>query len=386
MSACSVEVVTTTAGLAELGSAYAAVNAASHSGLPFAQHEWHSAWWRHLAQAEGPVRDELHLIVVRDERGDCAAIVPLVSTVREMGYFETRTLGLLGSDPNLTELPGPIVRPRWEAAVAQAVAKHLRAYDVVKGWDWIHWSGISGEFGRELANSAVLTPSPPRIDYVLDLPPTWDAFRAHLKRNVRESLRHCYNSLKREGLTFELSVAEEPEAVRSALPMFLSLHAQRAGLGEAAPHPDRFETASCRDFLWDVCEGMAARGAVRVFLLSIRGSVVAARIAFVFGGELYLYYSGFDPRWRKYSVSTTLVAEATRYAIERGLVAVNLSPGTDVSKTRWGPRAVLYPEAFQIHQSVRSRVTLAAYRHLMDGNRPRWLTPILDRLPKREWM
>ncbi|MGH7434250.1 MAG: GNAT family N-acetyltransferase, partial [Polyangiaceae bacterium] len=253
-------------------------------------------------------------------------------------------------------------------------------------WDWIHWSGIGGKFGRELATVAALTPYPPRVDYLLDLRPTWEEFRTHLKRNVRESLRHCYNSLKREGLSFELSVAETPEAVRRALPVFLALHAERAGLTETTPHPDRFEAGICRDFLYDVCEGLAERGAARVFLLNIHGHPVAARIGFVLGDELYLYYSGFDPLWRKYSVSTTIVAEAMRYAIDLGLAAVNLSPGTDVSKTRWGPRTVLYPEAIQTNRSVRSRVTCAAYHHLMNGNRPRWLAPILDRLPKREWL
>ena len=220
------------------------------------------------------------------------------------------------------------------------------------------------------------------------LAPTWDAFRGGLKRNIRESLRHCYNSLKRDGLSFELEIAQAPDAVRNALHTFFSLHAMRAGLTRTVTHPDRFPSETSRRFLYEVCERLAARDAVRVFVLKIRGCVVAVRIAFVVGEHLYLYYSGFDPRWARYSVSTTIVAEAMRYAIDQGLTGVNLSTGTDVSKTRWGARLVPFQEAIQTRPRMRSRVTYAAYRRLLGGQsaEPRgWRSVVRRRLPVRSW-
>ena len=65
--------------------------------------------------------------------------------------------------------------------------------------------------------------------------------------------------------------------------------------------------------------------------------MVASRVAFVLGDELYLYFSGYEPEWSRYSVMTTTVAESIKWAIERKMRVVNLSTGTDVSKTRWGP-------------------------------------------------
>jgi CelD/BcsL family acetyltransferase involved in cellulose biosynthesis len=113
-----------------------------------------------------------------------------------------------------------------------------------------------------------------------------------------------------------------------------------------------------------VCDRLAARGVVRIFLLKVRGCVVAVRIAFVVGEEIYLYYSGFDPRWARYSVSTTIVAESIKYAIEHRLKSANLSTGTDVSKTRWGARLVPFGEATQNRARLRSRMAYAAYRRL----------------------
>jgi len=47
-------------------------------------------------------------------------------------------------------------------------------------------------------------------------PPTWELFRRNLKRNVRESLRHCYNSLRREGIGFSFEVAASAADVARA--------------------------------------------------------------------------------------------------------------------------------------------------------------------------
>jgi CelD/BcsL family acetyltransferase involved in cellulose biosynthesis len=168
--------------------------------------------------------------------------------------------------------------------------------------------------------------------------------------------------------------------------MFASLHAMRAGLTKTVSHPDRFASLASRNFLFEVCERLAAQGVARVFLLKIRGYFVAARIAFVVGRQIYLYYSGFDPQWGKYSVSTTIVAEAIKYAIERGLTAVNLSTGTDVSKTRWGAVQVPFAEATQTRTRLRSRMTYAAYHRLKTGpmfDDTGWLTTLRRALPVR---
>ena len=87
------------------------------------------------------------------------------------------------------------------------------------------------------------------LDYVLDMTPTWEQFRRRLKRNIRESLRHCYNSLKRDNHTFELQVIESLPELRPGLDRFLELHRMRADLTTAVPHANRFASPISRDFL-----------------------------------------------------------------------------------------------------------------------------------------
>jgi len=382
----TVEVATSLEGLAALKPEYDGLNVACRNTLPFALHDWHVSWWTHFAKTEGRVRDQLRILVVRDDTGDCVAIIPFVRTRREVGYFRSDSLSLLGADPNFTELRSPLVVPGSEALVAEAVSRHLAADG---GWDWVQWSGIQGPFGEALAQKTHLGWEPPGLDYLVDLAPTWDVFRSGLKRNIRESLRHCYNSLKRDGLSFEFEVAQTPDAVRNALHTFFSLHSMRAGLTSTVAHPDRFASETSRRFLYEVCDRLATRGAARLFVLKVRGCIVAVRIAFVVGEHIYFYYSGFDPRWAKYSVSTTIVAEGMKYAIGLGLTGANLSTGTDVSKTRWGARLVPFQEAIQTRPRVRSRVTYAAYRRLLarpDGAPNGWLKVLRRTLPSRRWV
>ncbi len=380
--ALHVEVVDTAEGLLALAPDYAQLQEVTGNTLPFALHDWHVAWWTHFPKPTGSVRDDLRVYVVRDGSGRCVGLVPFVLTRRGLGALSVRTLAVIGPDPNITEIRAPLVAPGFEARTARAVHAELATDG---SWDWVHWSCVGGPFGEALAVAGSIEWQEPVLDYVLDLAPTWEAFRASLKRNIRESLRHCYNSLKREGLQYETVIAMTPDDVRAGVDTFLALHAMRAGTDGMVSHADRFQSEAARAFLYDVCDRLARRGIARVVLLKVQGQVVAARIAFVVGDSMYLYYSGFDPSWGKYSVMTTTVAEAIKHAIEQGLSTVNLSTGTDVSKTRWGARAVPLESAVERRGGLRSRLAYAAYQRAMEGAVPPWAHVFLDALPKRSW-
>jgi len=80
---------------------------------------------------------------------------------------------------------------------------------------------------------------------------------------------------------------------------------------------------------------------------------------------------------QKYSVMTTTVAEAIKYAIANGLNTVNLSPGADVSKTRWGPRVEEHPVVYEYSRRLTSRVAAKVYVAAKYGNGfPSWLRSV----------
>jgi CelD/BcsL family acetyltransferase involved in cellulose biosynthesis len=358
-------IVTDIEGIRALRPDYEHLYRVTGNTLPFALQDWHLTWCAHFLNRSPQIREEPLFHVLRERGGECVAIVPLIYTRRHFGPLRLATVSLLGADPGLTEIRDPLVRPGYESLAVRAVHDSLAK---VRDWDWIQWSGINGAMAE--AMSRQMTPQwyATSKDFVLDLPSSWGEFRAALKRNVRESLRHCYNSLRRDGHAFEFVVAREPAEVLQALPRFLELHAQRASMAGGTKHSNSFAGRSLQGFLYDLCKSLAARDAVRIFQLQIGTEVVAARIGFVVGDSLYLYYSGFDPAWARYAVMTTTVAEALKYAIANRLRTVNLSPNGDQSKLRWRPRVVVFHSALVQREILSSRIVCGAYRVAMSAN------------------
>ena len=352
-----VDTIRSVAGIAALRADYDRLSRVSSNTLPFALHEWHVAWCEHFLNCNPRIKEEPLFYVVRNLERECVAIVPFVICKRRLGPLKLVSVNFLGADPAITEIRAPLIEPGYEKITARAMQDHLAKEGA---WDWVDWTDISDAFANSL-DTQQLHWQPGLSAYVLDLPSTWPEFRSGLKRNIRESLRHCYNSLKRDGHRFECIVIDRPEDIGDALDEFLRLHVMRANYRISVMHPDRFSSKVSRDFLYSVCRRLAARGAVRIFQLRIDSKIVATRVGFVVSDSLYLYYSGFDPQWARYSVMTTTVAEAIKYAIVQGLATVNLSPTKDISKTRWGPREVTYRSAYQQGARLHSGLAHRAY-------------------------
>jgi CelD/BcsL family acetyltransferase involved in cellulose biosynthesis len=280
-----------------------------------------------------------------------------------VGPFCIRHLQFFGADPNITEVRGVLALPGRHSEVHRALLSYLR--EVSGDWDTFTLSGVPKE--GELSD--VVTGAFPNTewtketpDFVLTLAPTWEEFKGKLSRNIKESLRKCYNSLKRDGHDFKVEVTTARGDVAAALDRFFFLHQARAELSGTVNHRNVFDATMARRFLGDVCERFADRGALRIFALKIGEKTAAMRVGFVLGDSLYLYYSGYDPEFAKYSVMTTAVAEAIKYAIEQHFAKVNLSTGNDVSKTRWNPAEIVFRQASIVSPSRRGELTHEVYR------------------------
>jgi CelD/BcsL family acetyltransferase involved in cellulose biosynthesis len=359
------EIVSELAAIAALAPDYAHLYACTGDTLPFALQEWQLAWCTHFLKPSRWAQERPLFCVLRTSARECVAIVPLVLSQYRFGPLKLNALSLIGADHGLTEIRNPLIKPGYEQLTVRSVHAHL---STLRNWDLIDWKRVAAPLVTALNREAQPHWYETCDDFVLVLPDTWQKFRAGLKRNIRESLRHCYNSLRRDGHRFEFVVARTPAEVRAALPRFMQLHAARAAMVGGTHHPDRFAAAVAQEFLCDVCGRLAVRDAVRVFQLRIADVVVASRIGFVVGSSVYLYYSGFDPRWARYSVMTTTVAEALKYAIANGLNSVNLSPTGEQSKLRWRPRLVEFRSALVHRSGLRSRLLCSAYRLAISGS------------------
>lgn len=359
-----VEAIATIERLAAIQNEWRSLERATRNVFPFRTPEWTAAWWTHFADDRRALKDSLFVRAVRSPSGELVGIAPLIRTEKPgFGLLRARFLEFVGPDGSITELTGVLCHPEWERAVFQALVEHLRgcAHD----WDCIRWTGLRpGDGSQVIEGAGGFTWLESWPNYLLGLSPSWEELHARLPRNLKESLRKCFNSLKRDGLRHELEIARSPEKIAVGLEHFFRLHRERAQMAGTVRHRDFFRAIRAQEFLRDVCRRLAARGAVRLFLLRVEGKIVAARIGFVLEDSLYLYYSGYDPAYGRYSVMTTLLAGAVRSAIEEGLTTVNLSFGKDVSKTRWRPIEIVYWDGIQIAPTRRARVAMGIYKIL----------------------
>jgi hypothetical protein len=317
------------------------------------------------------MRDRFFVHLVRGQGGELVAVAPLVLTERPgAGPLRSRNVAFFGSDKSMTELRGLICPVELEGPVTSALLAHL--VDTKDDWDWLMWSGVSknGPAYQALNEIPGFEWSNETIDHVLPLPSTWAEFRHTRSRNIKESLRKCYNSLKRDGHRFTFHVVSDPKEMPSALRRFFELHVARARARGLVPHADVFFEHRARRLMLDLAAAHDGEPSLRIFQLQIEGQVVAARLAFALGDELYLYFSGYDPAWATYSVMTTTVAEAIKWAIENRFKVVNLSPGTDVSKTRWGGVSVVKCNGALISPTRRAKSVFLALSELKRRSRP----------------
>jgi CelD/BcsL family acetyltransferase involved in cellulose biosynthesis len=336
-----------------------------HPRIPFTSPQWNLLWWKHFRTQSAWVRDELSVYTVRNDGGVLIAVAPMTLTSRPAyGPLRVRALQPLGADENVTELRSIIARSGDIAEVLATLSQYFGAD--AHSWDLLQWCGIPDNaaarsvleqggrihWGREVPN------------FYLPLSGTWEEFRAGLSRNMKEALRKCYNSLKRGGHEFSFRVVSDPAETPAALATFFELHAERSQADKLPQHRDVFIRPAARNFLIDYAQQMAERGRLRIFQLIIGTEIVATRIGFVLGDQLYLYYSGYRVAWAPHSVMTTVVSETIQWAMQQGLCGVGLSTGRDLSKLRWKPEEFATCEGVQASSRPLRQLAAGAYLHV----------------------
>ncbi|MFL9877506.1 GNAT family N-acetyltransferase [Herbaspirillum rhizosphaerae] len=330
--------------------------------VPFTTASWNILWWQHLRATRMLIRDCLHVFVLRDRQGTLIAIAPMIISVRPgIAACGVKVLQFFGADPNITEIRGMICHPDHAGATITVLQRYLQEHRHL--WDWIEWQGLSPSQAELL--SAPGAPQPKaRVMCYLPLPRQWEELKSGLSRNMKEAIRKCFNSLKRDGHQHAFTVVEQTAEVAPALMTFLRLHKLRARNPEGVLHANVFRDRKSRHFLSAYAGASSAQGRLRVFQLSVNGAVVASRIGFLSKRQLYLYYSGYDAAWGKYSVMTTLMIHIMQWAIANDIDCVNLSTGRDPSKLRWQPLETIQHNAIQISPRLRASVLFKTYVHL----------------------
>ena len=339
---------------------------------------WQITWWRHFgARRTLSNRHEMRVFVLREQHGgehqtgeqpgELVAVAPMMITHRPgFGPSLFRELQFFGADPYVTQLRGMVCRRERLAEAGRALFAHASA---MGEHDFAQWRGMAPGFCGEETAARVPMPQLNDVDSYLPMHENYVAFQAALPKKTRKHLRKSQNDLRDAGVNYTFRVSSSPDAAAAGLRRFYELHASRAQLKDVTRHPNVFDCDRPREFLNDYCAQMASEGCLRLFEILVEGRIVATRIGFALGDELYLYFSGYDPAYGVYSIMTTLIAETLRWAHENGVATVNLSSGVDRSKTRFRPEMIGVEGFYSLGGSKRGRLALGAMRRLRYGSK-----------------
>jgi CelD/BcsL family acetyltransferase involved in cellulose biosynthesis len=337
---------------------------------PFATPTWNMLWWKHYCNRQMLGSREFFVHVVRGECDHLIGVAPLLlRRIPVIGGLELRAIEFFGTDPSITEIRGVVCELGDQPAVLEALRNHFRV--ATADWDLFRWQGLRAKALRAFnGNAPPLDSAEILPDFVLPLPPTFHNLLAGVSSNMRKNVRKAYQLLDRDGHAFKFRAVGAVDGHNAALESFFRLHSARAQVSEMSfKHADRFADAANRDFIREFAGAMALQGRLRIFELEIAGEIVASRMAFLEGRELYLYYSGYDPAWRQYSVMTTLMAEIMRWAISNKLGTVNLSTSRDLSKLRWKPKEITFMGGIECNPGWRGRLLARTYDAVAMGHR-----------------
>lgn len=322
-----VEVVDSEDGFDSLRDEWNALVSRLELPSPFQSWEWQRGWWRHFADTK---LDNLRLLLFR-RAGVLVGIAPMQDRKR----FGVRQLTTLGWRDRITE-QGVLLFPRADRA---ALLDELWNWLSAQPWTWVGLPQLNVSDALPAAAASHMVSSDEIVFEYLALPPTWESLEGGLSRSMRGNLRYYPSLVAREGHDSSFESVTSPQRLAAALPVLFDLHTARAAVRTAIRHRDYLKPPRRRAFLLEVAPRLAALGEAGIGLLRIHGEVVAAQLWLERDRALFLYYSGFNPSWARYSVGMLNTAQILRHAMARGVERVEFLRGANSYKSRWGTQA-----------------------------------------------
>ena len=325
---------------------------------PFLSWDWNSAWWETFGG-----RRQMRVAVLR-EAEQVVGIAPFY----RMRYGPVRPLVPFGWPDRLTEQMEPII-PEGDRNQLHSVLS-----------DWMlkeHGMGLAP--GLDRSSALRFGERALRDDVYFDwrlLPPRWDELLDGLHRSMRGNIRYYPRLLERSGHKLSFRVADDADGVRGALSTLFVLHTARANAPTGERHRDRLSEPPRREFLHRLAAVLPAQGAMKVGILEVDGTDVAAQLWFERNGTIFLHYSGYEPEWSRFSVAMVVTSEIIRIGVERGMRRVEFLRGTKQFKTRWNTEQRVQTDVYYVRhpwllpmfhkvRSLRRRLRSRSYRRVV---------------------
>jgi hypothetical protein len=319
----------------------------NHSANPFSNPKMVKKWWELIARQEGSATDSLDILALEDPEA-LRAVFALTTTRVGTTHTNLRRLRTLGAIPgsNWWEMSPFIIEAGFEPQAIETLISTLQEQrDNYHGMD-LERVAITEPWKKSMAQVDLKTVRTEEPLFLLPLPANYEQLKKDIKESLKQKGKNPKNTLEaiRRGEKYvnktsptRFELVTEPDQIPEALDQLFNLHIQRSQMREVEPHPNHFPPHA-QLFIRNLASDLAAEGDFIVARLMIDNVAAAARILLPAGDHLFFSSSGFDQRFAEYRVMSNLTIRCLQWAIENDrFKIVNLSSGTDKSKTIWQP-------------------------------------------------
>ncbi len=292
--------------------------------FPFQSIGWAEAWCHALGGDVTPL-----ILAIRDEAGRVIGIAPLVVRQTSLG----RTVQLIGGD-DVTDYLDIVAAERDVQRVWTAVIQHLLS--IRETWDAIdlhcvpQWSPSHATVAEMLAATMPVRIVQEEVCPVVRLGGSFEMYLRGLPKKERHEIRRKARNFARDAPSGRLRILTERDDALAALPDFFRLHRL------SAPDKERFLTPAIEKFFRAMTAAIADAGWLRLYMLDIDATPVAAMYTFAADGRLLVYNSGFDPAFARISIGMVLTGLVIEDAANSGLTLCDFLRGNEAYKYRFG--------------------------------------------------
>jgi CelD/BcsL family acetyltransferase involved in cellulose biosynthesis len=171
------------------------------------------------------------------------------------------------------------------------------------------------------------------ISLELDLPPTWEGYLRTLTQKQRHEVRRKLRRFWEAG-DVNYRMIEDSKSASESIPIFLRLF-RKSRQDKAI-----FLTTRMESFFTSLIKSMAQAGLLRLGILELNASPVAAVICFDCNNMVFLYNNGYDPQYSLLSVGLISKVLCIKDSIERGRGKFDFLKGAEEYKHRLGGKEV----------------------------------------------
>jgi CelD/BcsL family acetyltransferase involved in cellulose biosynthesis len=280
---------------------------------------WLAAWWRIFGRTQSP----LLAVVRQDDR--IIGIAPLKAKGSAASFM---------GDTAVADYLDFIVSPGFEKEFFSVLLDELKS----RGTDRLDLAALRTDsatlnhlipLARE--HGCSISCFTEDITLELDLPASWPEYLAVLTTKQRHEVKRRLRRLNEVG-NVSFHIATDSNDIEVGLDTLIRL------MRLSRQDKNHFLDEPMLAFFKEMTAAMTTEGLLRLGSLELDGLVVATVLCFDYNNTVYLYNSGYDPRYGDLSVGLLCKVLCIKNSIEQSKKCFDFLTGAEVYKYRLGGR------------------------------------------------